>query len=131
MARALALALTLTPTFTAVGIAPRCLATALPANLFLLPRYSGLTVPPTLASARHWLTLALGASASVCACSLAGTACPASAPASRAHAAMLGRAGILSEADARAIDEGLNAVGLEIAAGKWDRAWVDEALDKL
>ena len=38
--------------------------------------------------------------------------------ASRAHAAMLGRAGILSEADARAIDEGLNAVGLEIAAGK-------------
>ena len=38
--------------------------------------------------------------------------------ASRAHAAMLGRAGILSEADAKAIDEGLNAVGLEIADGK-------------
>ncbi len=38
--------------------------------------------------------------------------------ASRAHAAMLGRQGILSEADARAIDEGLNAVGLEIDEGK-------------
>ena len=38
--------------------------------------------------------------------------------ASRAHAAMLHRQGILSEADARAIDEGLNAVGLEIADGK-------------
>ena len=38
--------------------------------------------------------------------------------ASRAHAAMLGRQGILSEADARAIDEGLAAVGLEIDDGK-------------
>ena len=38
--------------------------------------------------------------------------------ASRAHAAMLGRQGILSEADARAIDEGLAAVGLEIGEGK-------------
>ena len=38
--------------------------------------------------------------------------------ASRAHAAMLGRKGILSEADARAIDEGLAAVGLEIGEGK-------------
>ncbi|MDQ3079121.1 MAG: argininosuccinate lyase [Pseudomonadota bacterium] len=38
--------------------------------------------------------------------------------ASRAHAAMLGRQGILSEADARAIDEGLAAVGLEIGDGK-------------
>ena len=38
--------------------------------------------------------------------------------ASRAHAAMLGRKGILTEADARAIDEGLSAVGLEIAEGK-------------
>ena len=38
--------------------------------------------------------------------------------ASRAHAAMLGRQGILSEADAKAIDEGLNAVGLEIGEGK-------------
>ncbi len=37
--------------------------------------------------------------------------------ASRAHAAMLGRQGILSEADARAIDEGLAEVGLEIGAG--------------
>ena len=38
--------------------------------------------------------------------------------ASRAHAAMLGRQGILSEADARAIDEGLAEVGLEIGDGK-------------
>ena len=38
--------------------------------------------------------------------------------ASRAHAAMLGRKGILSEADAKAIDEGLAAVGLEIGDGK-------------
>jgi argininosuccinate lyase len=38
--------------------------------------------------------------------------------ASRAHAAMLGRKGILSEADARAIDEGLAAVGLEIGEGR-------------
>ncbi|MGH6706280.1 MAG: lyase family protein, partial [Sphingomicrobium sp.] len=38
--------------------------------------------------------------------------------ASRAHAAMLGRQGILSEADARAIDEGLAAVGLEIGEGR-------------
>lgn len=37
--------------------------------------------------------------------------------ASRAHAAMLGRKGILSEADAKAIDEGLAAVGLEIGEG--------------
>jgi len=38
--------------------------------------------------------------------------------ASRAHATMLHRQGILSEADARAIDEGLAAVGLEIGEGK-------------
>jgi argininosuccinate lyase len=38
--------------------------------------------------------------------------------ASRAHAAMLGRQGILSQADAKAIDEGLAAVGLEIGEGK-------------
>jgi argininosuccinate lyase len=38
--------------------------------------------------------------------------------ASRAHAAMLGRQGILSEADAKAIDEGLAAIGLEIGEGK-------------
>ena len=38
--------------------------------------------------------------------------------ASRAHAAMLAKQGILSEADAKAIDEGLAAVGLEIADGK-------------
>jgi len=38
--------------------------------------------------------------------------------ASRAHAAMLGRKGILSEADAKAIDEGLAAVGLEIDEGR-------------
>ncbi|MCY7338845.1 MAG: argininosuccinate lyase, partial [Sphingomonas bacterium] len=38
--------------------------------------------------------------------------------ASRAHAAMLGRQGILSAADAKAIDGGLAQVGLEIAAGK-------------
>ena len=38
--------------------------------------------------------------------------------ASRAHAAMLGKQAILSEADARAIDEGLAAVGLEIGDGK-------------
>ena len=38
--------------------------------------------------------------------------------ASRAHAAMLGKQGILSAADAAAIDEGLAAVGLEIADGK-------------
>ena len=38
--------------------------------------------------------------------------------ASRAHAAMLRRQGILSEADARAIDAGLAAVGVEIGAGK-------------
>ncbi|MCY7397942.1 MAG: argininosuccinate lyase [Sphingomonas bacterium] len=38
--------------------------------------------------------------------------------ASRAHAAMLHRQGILSEGDARAIDEGLAAVGLEIGEGK-------------
>jgi argininosuccinate lyase len=38
--------------------------------------------------------------------------------ASRAHASMLGRQGILSEEDARAIDEGLSAVGLEIGEGK-------------
>ncbi|HEX2623871.1 MAG TPA: argininosuccinate lyase, partial [Sphingomicrobium sp.] len=35
-----------------------------------------------------------------------------------AHASMLGRQGILSEEDARAIDEGLSAVGLEIGEGK-------------
>ncbi|MDQ3075499.1 MAG: argininosuccinate lyase, partial [Pseudomonadota bacterium] len=38
--------------------------------------------------------------------------------ASRAHAAMLGRQGILSEADARAIDEGLTKVAAEIGDGK-------------
>lgn len=38
--------------------------------------------------------------------------------ASRAHATMLHRQGILSEADAKAIDEGLAEVGLEIADGK-------------
>ena len=38
--------------------------------------------------------------------------------ASRAHAAMLAKQGILSEADAKAIDEGLAAVGLEISEGK-------------
>ncbi len=38
--------------------------------------------------------------------------------ASRAHADMLRRQGILSEADAKAIDEGLAAVGLEIGDGK-------------
>ena len=38
--------------------------------------------------------------------------------ASRAHASMLHRQGILSEADAKAIDEGLAAVGLEISEGK-------------
>ena len=38
--------------------------------------------------------------------------------ASRVHAAMLGRQGILSETDAKAIDEGLAAVGLEIGEGK-------------
>ena len=38
--------------------------------------------------------------------------------ASRAHAAMLHRQGILSEADAKAIDKGLAAVGLEIDDGK-------------
>jgi argininosuccinate lyase len=48
--------------------------------------------------------------------------------ASRAHAAMLGRKGILSEADARAIDEGLAAVGLEIEQGKLDE---DPALEDI
>ncbi len=38
--------------------------------------------------------------------------------ASRAHAAMLHRQGILSEADAKAIDEGLATVGIEIGGGK-------------
>lgn len=38
--------------------------------------------------------------------------------ASRAHAAMLAKQGILSEADARAIDEGLAEVGLEIERGE-------------
>ncbi len=38
--------------------------------------------------------------------------------ASRAHADMLRRQGILSEADAKAIDEGLAAVGVEIGEGK-------------
>ena len=38
--------------------------------------------------------------------------------ASRAHAAMLARQGILSSEDAAAIDAGLQAVGQEIAAGK-------------
>ncbi len=38
--------------------------------------------------------------------------------ASRAHASMLHRQGILSEADARAIDDGLTAVGLEIGEGR-------------
>jgi argininosuccinate lyase len=38
--------------------------------------------------------------------------------ASRAHASMLHRQGILSEADAKAIDEGLAAVGFEIGDGK-------------
>ncbi len=37
---------------------------------------------------------------------------------SRAHAAMLHRQGILSEADARAIDQGLAVVGVEIGEGK-------------
>ena len=40
--------------------------------------------------------------------------------ASRAHAAMLGRQGILSGQDAKAIDEGLEAVAAEIEAGKLD-----------
>ena len=48
--------------------------------------------------------------------------------ASRAHAAMLGRQGILSEDDARAIDEGLTAVGLEYEAGKLTE---DEALEDI
>jgi argininosuccinate lyase len=48
--------------------------------------------------------------------------------ASRAHAAMLGRQGILSEADARAIDEGLAAVGLEIGEGKLNE---DPALEDI
>ena len=48
--------------------------------------------------------------------------------ASRAHAAMLGRKGILSEADASAIDEGLAAVGLEIEQGKLDE---DPALEDI
>jgi len=38
--------------------------------------------------------------------------------ASRAHAAMLAKQGILSEADAKAIDEGLATVGQEIGEGK-------------
>ncbi len=48
--------------------------------------------------------------------------------ASRAHAAMLGRQGILSDADARAIDEGLAAVGLEYDAGKLTE---DDALEDI
>ena len=48
--------------------------------------------------------------------------------ASRAHAAMLGRQGVLSEADAKAIDEGLNAVGLEYGEGKLTE---DEALEDI
>jgi argininosuccinate lyase len=48
--------------------------------------------------------------------------------ASRAHASMLGRQGILSEADARAIDEGLAAVGLEISEGKLEE---DAALEDI
>ncbi len=48
--------------------------------------------------------------------------------ASRAHASMLHRQGILSEADARAIDEGLAAVGLEIGEGKLEE---DAALEDI
>jgi argininosuccinate lyase len=48
--------------------------------------------------------------------------------ASRAHAAMLGRQGILSEADAKAIDEGLAAVGLEIGEGRLNE---DPALEDI
>jgi argininosuccinate lyase len=48
--------------------------------------------------------------------------------ASRAHAAMLGRKGILSAADAAAIDEGLAAIGLEIEAGKLEE---DAALEDI
>ncbi|MEO7504389.1 MAG: argininosuccinate lyase [Sphingomicrobium sp.] len=48
--------------------------------------------------------------------------------ASRAHAAMLGRQGILSDADARAIDEGLAAVGLEYDAGQLAE---DDALEDI
>ena len=48
--------------------------------------------------------------------------------ASRAHAAMLAKQGILSEADARAIDDGLAAVGLEISQGKLNE---DPALEDI
>jgi len=48
--------------------------------------------------------------------------------ASRAHASMLHRQGILSAADAKAIDEGLAAVGLEIDEGKLVE---DEALEDI
>ncbi len=48
--------------------------------------------------------------------------------ASRAHAAMLGRQGILSAADARSIDEGLAEVGLEIGAGQLEE---DPALEDI
>ncbi len=48
--------------------------------------------------------------------------------ASRAHASMLHRQGILSEADARVIDEGLTAVGLEIGEGKLEE---DAALEDI
>ena len=48
--------------------------------------------------------------------------------ASRAHAAMLGAAGILSDADATAIDAGLATIADEIAAGKLVE---DEALEDI
>ena len=48
--------------------------------------------------------------------------------ASRAHAAMLAKQGILSEADAKAIDDGLVLVGAEIEAGKLNE---DPALEDI
>jgi len=48
--------------------------------------------------------------------------------ASRAHAAMLAKQGILSEADANAIDDGLLAVAAEIEAGEFDE---DPALEDI
>ena len=48
--------------------------------------------------------------------------------ASRAHAAMLARQGIISEADARSIDEGLQQVAGEIEAGKLNE---DPALEDI
>ena len=39
---------------------------------------------------------------------------------SKAHAAMLAKTGIISEADARAITEGLDQIGREIAAGTFE-----------